>query len=134
MGPFGFEIPLEARRPRVKVKNLEGPIRMPFTYVKHCPFFFKLKDFMAFFCHHVSTIKFHLMALIIPLEVRSTMHRFCQKWITQHLQKWIPQWRLSFWIWELLNSFWFVHSVLCIISPSSIFLFFQCYVFFFGCV
>ncbi len=55
MGPFGFEIPLEARRPKVKVKNLEGPIHMPFMYVKHCPFFFQSRRFYGIFlssCFH----------------------------------------------------------------------------------
>jgi hypothetical protein len=30
-----FEILPEAKRPRVGVENVEGPIHMPFTYVKH---------------------------------------------------------------------------------------------------
>ncbi len=39
MGPSGFEIPPKVKRPKVGVKNMEGPIRKPFTYVKCCLFF-----------------------------------------------------------------------------------------------
>jgi hypothetical protein len=57
MEPSRFEIPLEAMRLKVGVKNLEGSILKPFTYIKHCPIFLIIRSndpfFLSSFCRQI---------------------------------------------------------------------------------
>lgn len=49
MEPSRFKIPLKAMRLKVGVKNPEGSIHRPFTYIKHCPFFLIIRSNDPFF-------------------------------------------------------------------------------------